>query len=471
MKNCHIDYEPLKRSHLWDKEPAAQLVAPVGFAGADTIPTTSKTEPEAWQPVEPREKLWIVRRGHLLSYLGLFLFTTVVYFRPYELIPALRGATSIAFWIAVVTLAIFIPSQISVDNRLIPRIKEARLVLFLGLAGLLSVPFADDPTRAWATFADFTKVVVMFVVMASVVRTPGRLKGLILLSFAVCVYLAVGAIAQHNSGTFIYDGYRVSGNLGNMFTNPNDLALFLVTMLPLLIGLTLFTRNAFIKLTYVVIAILALITIVLTYSRGGFIALVAAVGVLVWKLQKQNRVVLVPVVLIILLFVALAPNKYGSRVASIGSNDDGSVVSRRDDIKRSILVALRHPLFGIGMDNYVLRSNGNHATHNSYTQVAAEMGLPAFVVYIMFLMVPMKRLRNVERETLATRKKDRLYYLSVGLQAALVGYFVGSFFASVVYLWNVYYLVGYAICIDRLYQAQRFKDKPTAQQVEYPVTV
>jgi O-antigen ligase len=104
------------------------------------------------------------------------------------------------------------------------------------------------------------------------------------------------------------------------------------------------------------------------------------------------------------------------------------------------------------MTNYVLRSNNNTATHNAYTQVGADMGVFALAAYLMFLTTPFKRLRKIEQETLRTDKRDaRFYYLSVGLQASLVGYMVSSFFASVGYLWNVYYLVGYAIGLHRLY--------------------
>ena len=45
----------------------------------------------------------------------------------------------------------------------------------------------------------------------------------------------------------------------------------------------------------------------------------------------------------------------------------------------------------------------------------------------------------------------RYHYLSIALQASLVGYMVASFFASVAYLWYIYYLVAYAVCLRRIY--------------------
>src|SRR5436305_1558116 len=42
-----------------------------------------------------------LRRGHAVSFAGLLLFTAFVYFRPYELVPALAPLSTGAFWLAV----------------------------------------------------------------------------------------------------------------------------------------------------------------------------------------------------------------------------------------------------------------------------------------------------------------------------------------------------------------------------------
>ena len=45
--------------------------------------------------------------------------------------------------------------------------------------------------------------------------------------------------------------------------------------------------------------------------------------------------------------------------------------------------------------------------------------------------------------------------MAVGLQASLISFMVSSLFSSVAYLWFIYYLVGYAVCLRRLYEADR----------------
>jgi hypothetical protein len=44
-----------------------------------------------------KNESWVVRNGHHLTYLGLFCFTILVFFRPYELIPGLGFLSATAF--------------------------------------------------------------------------------------------------------------------------------------------------------------------------------------------------------------------------------------------------------------------------------------------------------------------------------------------------------------------------------------
>src|SRR6185503_18362987 len=97
-------------------------------------------------------------------------------------------------------------------------------------------------------------------------------------------------------------------------------------------------------------------------------------------------------------------------------------------------------------------------THNAYTQVAAEMGATALVLYVMFVVTPLKKLGQIARDSFAARSKSQYYYLAIGLQASLLAYLVSSFFASVAYLWYVYYLVAYAVCFRRIYEAASGKE-------------
>ena len=419
---------------------------------------------------------WIRRRGHTLTFVALFLFSFILYVRPYEFFPALSSFMSMAFYTGIATLIIFAISQLSVEGNLTARPKEINLVLLLTVAALLSMPLAVEPQLAWTTFTELLlKMVVIFIVLVNVVRTELRLKLLLLFVLAVSVYLSVNAINDYRLGIFgigELGTQRVAGRIKGLFENSNDLALHLVTMIPIAAALGLSGRNPLKKLLYFGITALMVGAVTVTFSRGGFIGLVAATFVLVRRLGKKNRVATIgALVFAVILFAAMAPGAFSSRISTIfnsAADLTGSASQRTEVLKRSIWVSLRYPIFGVGMGNFVHKSPRNLVTHNSYTQVSAEMGLAAMVVYILFQVYPLRRLRRIEEESRSHPDRRKFYYLSIGLQASLVGYMVSSFFGAVAYQWYVYYLVGYAVCLHRIFLIKHGPDNLARELWENP---
>jgi hypothetical protein len=92
--------------------------------------------------------------------------------------------------------------------------------------------------------------------------------------------------------------------------------------------------------------------------------------------------------------------------------------------------------------------------------------MTALALYTMFIVTPLRRLKDLELVSVeGDRSRRAIYYLSVGLQASIVGYMVSSFFASVAYQWYIYYLVGYAVCLRRIAAAAPIPEAslPTAR--------
>jgi len=401
----------------------------------------------------------VLKRGHTLSYAALFLFTIVLYARPSEIYPSAVTA-SMALVAGVITLAFFVPTQLSLEGTLTARPREVNFVLLFALTGLLSIPLAISPSEAWHEFSDtFIRCIVIFLVIVNVVRSEARLKGLLFLALVVGVWLSVGAINDYRLGLMTVEGYRVGGRGSGIFGNSNDMALYLVTIIPVAIVFLLSSRGVALKLFFGACTLLMIAAVVFTYSRGGFIGLIVALAFLAWKAGNRHKAeILIGGFLLVVVFLTIAPGGYALRLASIfvpSLDPVGSADARRGELTRSLYLALRHPLLGIGMGNYAPEmSYHGLVTHNSYTQVAAEMGMAALYCYTMFIVAPLKKLGQIARETFETWSNSRFYYLSLGLQASLLGYMVCSFFASVAYLWYAFYLVGYAVCLRRLYESE-----------------
>jgi hypothetical protein len=340
---------------------------------------------------------WLARNGHTLTYAGIFLFTLIVYFRPYEWIPGLSSFTSIAFWVAVATLLIYLPAQFSTENSLTALPVEVKCALFLGIWSLLTIPIARDPAMAWERYSEeYVKVLVMFIVMINTLRTKSRLKGIMWLGIAAGVVLSYEALRLYREGVFNTEDYRVSIDfISGMFGNPNDLALHFVIFMPIAVALTIATKNKFSKLAYFSAAVLMVMGVIVTQSRSGFLGLLGVAAVLVWKFGKKQRfqtgLISSIVGLIVLVF---APGNYGVRILSIfvpGLDPVGSRDQRSDLLTQSLWATLYNPQ-GLGIGNFRVISIRNLETHNAYTQISSELGWLAIVAYIILLISPLRKL-------------------------------------------------------------------------------
>ena len=218
-------------------EPAVVISTPIHpHSNAASAPVQNRSESS--NPAQaPTATSLVLRRGHSLTYVGLFVFTFLVYFRPYELFPSLAWLSRSALVVAVFTLAVFIPTQLGLENRITAKLREVKLVVALLVTGLLSIPLSLDPGLGFQGLVEFFKVVVMFIVMFNVVRTEKRLRRLIqLVLFASCV-LSAAATSDYAHGNLVLQGRRIAGLIGGLFSNPNDLALHLVTMIPISLAL------------------------------------------------------------------------------------------------------------------------------------------------------------------------------------------------------------------------------------------
>jgi O-antigen ligase len=464
------DYQPVTRS--------GPRLSETGHSPVDLWPVKPKGgSGKGQRPLEPQESTaklsskssdqnnfsaTFLKYGHAFSYAALFLFTLILYARPAEFYPS-RLTASIALLVGIATLGFFIPTQLSLEGTLTARPREVNLVLLFCLTGLLSIPLAINPQEAWAEFSGtFIRCIVIFIVMINVVRTEARLKGLLFLAMAAGIWLSVEAINDYRLGLMTIEGYRAAGRGTGIFGNTNDMALHLVTILPISVAFLFGSKGMARKLLYGACAAVIIAAIVLSYSRGAFIGMLVALLFIAWKLGRSRRLEIVFAVLSCAGFIVLlAPDKYGSRLLSIfipSLDPEGSADARRGELFRSIYVALRHPLLGIGMGNYQPEmSYRGLVTHNSYTQVAAEMGMSALACYTMFIVTPLRKLAQIARETFEMRRDSRFYYLTLGLQASLIAYLVSSIFLSVAYVWYVYYLVGYAVCLTRMYESETGK--------------
>lgn len=403
----------------------------------------------------PEQRLTSARPTQQFTYFCLFLFTFLLYFRPNELFPSLAAFNSMAFWCGLLAISSYLFTQLSSGRGLTILAPEIKCVLIIFASALLLMPLSRNIARSWEVFVDpFFRVMIIFIVMVNILVTEARIRGLMWLGTTAGAYLSYLAYDSFQNGIFETEETRVSIDIGGMFGNPNDLCVHLLIFIPIAIALAKVSRNLAVKVACWVSAALMTFGILLTQSRGGFLGLIAITSLAIWKFARGFRLsAFVLVVFVLGSLMALAPSSFGDRMWTLmGPTDDVSSSSgqRRENLERSIVASLRNPL-GVGLGNSRMFGVKNLETHNAYTQVSSELGLPAFVAYLFLLIFPLRSLSRIEFEMNENVQKSSLLYLSIATHIGIVGYMVSSFFASVAYNWYVYFPVAFAIGLRRLY--------------------
>ena len=379
-----------------------------------------------------------------IVYGALVAFAWLYYYRPEDFIPGLAYIPMAKITGVFAILALLV-GMMSGGKVKIPRAVRCLLLLLLQMS--LCVPLALWPGGAFSVVSEkFSKAVVAAMLISMAVVTLRELRKLLWIQVsAVALVVFFSVLLQHTR-----DG-RLEGVQKSILENPNDLAINIAISFPLGLAFMLNSKGFRKAIWCVALAFMA-VAIVLTYSRSGLLAFILSLGVCVWeygiKGKRYHLVATVAGMLLLGLGLALSSSHYRARVESIvmgnieGSGDKGSLQARKELLKKSLYVAASHPLFGVGPGCFVLVDQGWVVAHNSYTELAAEDGFPAL---ILFFLVMREALRNLSmiRQSRSYQEDPELRLFCQALRAGLCAYMVGACFASLEYQLFSYMLVGY----------------------------
>jgi len=384
--------------------------------------------------------------GALVTFFGLYYYRPEDFIRVLAYIPMARIAGVIAF---VALLAGMMGGA---------KIKTPRAVKILWLLLVqmtICIPFAMWPGGAFHTVFDkFSKGVVVAMLISMVVVTVGELRKLLWIQVSAVALVTFFSIALRHYN----QGGRLSGIQESILSNPNDLAINLAISFPLGLAFMLHSRG-FKKVVWGSSLAVMCVGVVLTASRSGLLALIVTIMVCVWeygvKGKRRHLIVVTIVVSLLGLGVALSSSYYRARVESIflgnveGSGDKGSLAARKELLKKSVVTALTHPVFGVGPGCFPLVDEGWKVAHNAYSELAAEAGLLALVLFLMAIGEAFKNIARI-RKSDQYRDDPEFRLFTQALWAGLAAYVAGSFFASTEYNLYPYYVIGYTCAMVRI---------------------
>ncbi len=384
------------------------------------------------------------RREQLrLVYFGLVIFMVLNFVRPEDWLPGLAAVPLAKITGILILLALFF-SFSNIHWHMPPE------VIFLSLLVTqlwLTVPFSPVWSGgAFRVVLDFSKVLPLVIVIYAAVRSMKRLRWILFVQAASVAGITITSIVDRH-----ISGGRLQGVLSGMYGNPNDFALVIDLSLPLCLALALTTRSYLKKLTWTVAMLAMIYAVFLTASRGGAIALFLGASVCLWRIGVKSRrlylLLLLPATMAVIWlyggnFLRERFRQTGNSSTAInqGTEASTSAEQRKELFYQSLRVTAQHPLFGVGPGNFRIVSGVWRVAHNSYMQVSAEGGIPAFLLYLLIFYRGLANLRNLRR---FSKPDSEIDFFSMGLEASLAAYLVGSMFTSDSYQLFPYCLVAY----------------------------
>jgi putative inorganic carbon (HCO3(-)) transporter len=341
------------------------------------------------------------------------------------------------------------------------------------LWALVTSFFALSPEMARAELLERFKCLIIFFVVINTLRTPRQLRFYIfLVLLAFMIYPARGALTNYVTGNTLFG--RVIWN--KIYSNPNDLGAMtlLTTGLALAIA-TVKTERLRVRWAVGLCVPVMIAIMLLTQSRGVFIGLIVGFApVLLAQIRKRPSFAL-PVIIAVVVTGILVPATVWHRFEGITkltsaetvseADPEGSAEQRFEIEKTAWRIFKDHPLRGIGIGCYDAANAlyspelGRRDAHNTYLNLAAELGLPGLLLWLGLVGSVLLQVRRYRRSL----PPDAPIQI-VWIERAIVGFLVAGFFGSYSGITMFYLILGTLWAVARSLPAPPGSPARFAQQ-------
>jgi putative inorganic carbon (hco3(-)) transporter len=396
----------------------------------------------------------------------MLLFTVAIYARPQDVFPsvdALHLPLVFGFSAGVTYLSALVSRHASFY---LPR--ELAIVVLLTLWYALGIPFALWRGGSLQLFDQvWLKTLFAFFLLTQTVTTIKRVR---LLVWTIIVSeFAVVLVTLIQSRQANWQGERLAGfNQGILGWNYFGIALAMA--IPYIA--VLFLTGSFLRTCFLAGMCFPLMwMLILTASRGGVLTVALSLILtfaLLLRHRVRGRIVFALVALALVVALVLAPEVLWTRLSTLWSSSttigDQVSASAEESTQQRIVLLLRscrytlnHPFLGLGMGNFLVASgaevgdaSGWYVTHDTFTQVSSEAGIPALLLFIALFVTVLRRMRRKSSTICVDREQPEVSLLARATIVSLLAFCFGSLFASMAYDYYAFYPIAIGVGLQMI---------------------
>jgi len=342
----------------------------------------------------------------------------------------------------------FISHQTRNEKFLIPTPLNFPLLLFF-MIGLVSLILGSyqlvniESENAVLIYWRWITPMLMYIIVVNNIRDKDSIKkALKVILITTCVVVLITLRQYQNLGIIsTWEKARISSIAGN----PNALGAFMSQFGPLFLGLFVYEVQKMRSLVYLIPFILCARATHVTFSRGSWLAFGVA-SLVVAIFSRSKKIILLTILFIIILAIKpdYIPESIRDRFNMTFTKKDSYIERPLEDTleksasdriviwKGAMNMIKKHPFLGIGYGSFPYfimeysEIEVERDAHNTYLRIAAEMGIPALLIFLLLIILIFINTLWVFRHT-----SDNFFKgCSLGFLGGVVGLSVSCMFGS-----------------------------------------
>ncbi|MEZ4682497.1 MAG: O-antigen ligase family protein, partial [Caldilineaceae bacterium] len=350
------------------------------------------------------------------------------------------------------------------------------------LVGCSALLYARDQALAIEGVETLLKDVTVGLLIVILLQRATQLRHVVWSLIGAGIFLGTITVYQQLTGAYTnnFGGFaqatveHIVGDLNQFRTagplTPNFYALILVALVPLALDRFWHERQLLLRLVAGWGAAVAMLSIILTFSRGGFLAMGLVLGLLVLRYRPRPMTLAVTALLFFALLL-LAPASYQERMLTLLDSlplisqsevlDEASFRGRLSEVTVAVQMFADHPVAGVGYDNFDVHylnysqylgldtRREERQAHSLYLEIAAETGLAGILTFLLLLSGLYFSVRQARTLFRLAGQEEQLYLVDA-LAIGMIGYLAGSTFLHAAFPRYFWLLAAILLALPRV---------------------